>query len=306
VNSWTEPVVEWKTGLDSIARREALLERGELLATWPATPYEQHDTECFRLGHEFWIWQVGVGGIRFHADNPRLLAYPASEISQQAFDDLVSRSWLPAVYQVWGRQVLHASAIARRAGGRVIVFTGPSGAGKSTFAFGMSKRAGWVLVSDDTLAFSNMRETPARIALHPLRNDSRLRPATAAHYGRMATPSEPVAWPAQPLHLAAIYVLSASTDQDAPVSISRLKAPESYRLLLEQAHALTLKIPHHNQQLMCDYLDLAAAIPVFGLSYRRSFEVVDRVFDDLERHTRANGIAVDNELDHPWCETLTS
>ena len=307
MNTWTEPVVEWETGVDSIARRKTLADAGELLATWPAASFEQHDTECFRLGQEFWIWQIGVGGICCQPDTPRLLAFPAPEISQHPFDDLLNRSWLPAVYQLWGRQVLHASAVARRASGGVVVFTGPSGAGKSTFAYGLSRRAGWVLVSDDTLAFSHVRhETPGRIALHPLRNDSRLRPPTAAHYGQSATPSTPVPWPLQPLHLAAIFVLSSSDDQLRPATIARLGASDSYKVLLEQAHAFTLKISHHNQQLMCDYLELAAVIPVFRLAYRRSFEMIDRVFETLERHLRTHGYCLDNELDPDWCETLTS
>ena len=60
---------------------------------------------------------------------------------------------MPAVYQVWGRQVLHASAVAQNGTGRVLGFTGPSGAGKSTIAYGLGQRAGWAHVADDTLAF---------------------------------------------------------------------------------------------------------------------------------------------------------
>jgi len=66
-----------------------------------------------------------------------------------------------------------------------------------------------------------------------------------------------------------------------------LKAGESYALLLEQAHAVTLKLAKHNRQLMRDYLELAATIPVFRLTYRRSFEAIEEVFDALEDHLRS-------------------
>jgi hypothetical protein len=37
---------------------------------------------------------------------------------------------------------------------------------------------------------------------------------------------------------------------------------------------------------MRDYLDLAAAVPVFRLAYRKSFEAVEDIFDTLENHLR--------------------
>jgi hypothetical protein len=52
-------------------------------------------------------------------------------------------------------------------------------------------------------------------------------------------------------------------------------------------HAVTLKLAKHNQQLMRDYLELAARIPVFRLTYRRSFEGIEEVFDALEDHLRS-------------------
>src|SRR5215211_4151038 len=177
VEVWTDPVVEWQAGNDSAAHHAWLSTHGELLARWPPAPFEETATDCFRIGEEYWVWQPGIGGISFFEDRPRLVAFPSAEVDPAWFNHLVTRSWLPAVYQIWGRQVLHASAVARSADGSAVAFAGPSHAGKSTMAYGLGRRSGWSLVSDDTLAFSS--GTPAgaaQISVHRLRNDARLRP----------------------------------------------------------------------------------------------------------------------------------
>ncbi len=282
---WTEPLAEWRTGVDSVARYDELVERGTLLATWPALPFEDTATECFQIGQEYWIWQVGVGGICAFADRPAFVAYPSPEVDRTWFDRLITRSWLPTVYQIWGRQVLHASAVASRSSGEVVAFTGPSGAGKSTMAYGLGRRPRWALICDDTLAFSHAPSSGARqVVLHRLRNDTRLRPASAEYYGTDGVPQELPEWPEHPLRLKAIYVLQASPDLATATRFTRLRSAESYPILLEQAYALTLEVAKHNRQLMRDYLELTASVPIFRLDYRKSFQVVEDAFDALEEH----------------------
>jgi hypothetical protein len=286
VGSWDEPTVHWQSGVDSLAHHRHLRASGELLTTWPPAPFEETATDCFKVGLDYWIWQPGVGGIRFAADRPECTAFPANQVDREAFERQVARSWLPAVYLVWGRQVLHASAVARHPDGRVIAFSGPSGAGKSTMAYGLTRRPGWQLVCDDTLAFSC---PPSGIALHALRNDARLRPASAAHFGKAGDEPEPVSWPAIPLEMTAIYFLEGEPGLPEPIVITPLKAAESYVRLLEQAHAFTLKIPQHNQRLMRDYLTFAARVPAFRLSFLKSFAGIERVFADVEHHAATVG-----------------
>ena len=282
---WTEPQAEWHTGVDSVARYRELVEQGTRLATWPPLPYEDTATDCFQVGQQYWIWQAGVGGISFFADRPAFVAYPSPHADRAWFDHVVSRSWLPTVYQIWGRQVLHASAVATSPLGEVAAFTGPSGAGKSTMAYGLGRRGHWTLICDDTLAFSQTLSSGARqIVLHRLRNDPRLRPASAEYYGTAAGPQAPREWPDHPLRLKAMFVLRASEDLGPAATFTRLRSAESYPLLLEQAYALTLKIAKHNQQLMRDYLELTASVPVFRLAYRKSFEAIEEVFDAVEGH----------------------
>ncbi|MGQ0736303.1 MAG: hypothetical protein ACT4QD_21945, partial [Acidobacteriota bacterium] len=237
-------------------------------------------------GDDYWIWQPGVGGIRFRGDQPECLAFPSETVSQDWFEHLVSRSWLPAVFHVWGRQVLHASAVAWASTGEVVAFTGPSGAGKSTLAFGLGRRPGWHQVADDTLAFSWAETREGQeLLLHPLQNDTRLRPASAEYFGRSVHRLEAVRWPDTRLTLARVYVLEAAED-DGPqraATIEGLKASECYTRLLEQAHAMTLKVPAHNHRLMRDYLQLAATVPCLRLRYRKSFDALEPVLTVLER-----------------------
>ena len=278
LDRWTQPVAHWRGPVDSRARHVELVETGALLSRWEPAPLEPAPTDCFKVGGEYWIWQPGVGGIQFFPDQPEFFAFPAEQGDPAWFEYVVTRSWLPAVYQVWGRQVLHASAVAREDTGEVIVFAGPSHAGKSTLAYGLSRRAGWRHLGDDTLAFSC---GDGSLELHPLPNEARLRPATASHFGH-AGGTEPLGWPNSYLRMARVYFVRGEESLPSPVTIEPLKVAESYRLLLEQAHAFAMTIPEYNQRLMRDYLELATRVPGSRLVYRKSFDSLDTVFDAIE------------------------
>lgn len=284
MSSWLGPSTRWQALDESEDVVGRLTASGTLLVTWPPGPEESTPTHCFRLGRQYWIWQPGVGGVQFTADEPALVLHPLIHTDRAWFERLVSRSWLPAVYPIWQRQVLHASAVAGPSG-RVIAFTGPSGAGKSTLAYGMSRRTEWTLVADDTLAFSLSGQVgDQHITLHPLRSESRLRQATAEYFGKPDATEVSFAWPSQALLLAGIYVLDAGDGGGCAFATTRLSVTEAYPLLLAQAHALSLSDPEHNQRLMRDYLALAADVPVYRLTYPRSFSGFEAVLAALDSH----------------------
>lgn len=278
---WTEPALHWQAAVDSASRHRELVSQGELLTRWPALPFEAAPTDCIKIGSEFWIWQPGVGGIRFTAEHPACDVYPDAQGDREWFTRIVTRSWLPAAYQVWGRQALHASAVARVDRQRAIAFSGPSGAGKSTLAFALARRQAWTHLCDDTVAFSCRADA---VDLHQLKGVVRLRPATAAFFS--AEPeTEAGSWPSVALTLSTLYFVRVADDESAPAArIVPLKASECYPRLLEEANSITLSIPRYNQQLMRDYLHLVATVPAFQLSYRRSFEVMDEILDTIEAH----------------------
>lgn len=287
--SWVEPILEWGAPLDTAELQRRLTKEGELLATWPAAPFETTPTDCFQLGDRYWICQPGVGAVQFRTSDPRLTAYPSPEGDAVWFQEVVGRSWLPAIYPFWGRQVVHASAVAVAGTGDAVAFTGPTHAGKSTTAYGLGQRPGWRLLSDDTLAFSTGEGArDGGIRLHPLKNDARLRPASADFFGKGSQTFEPVEWPAGRLRLKAIYVLEGDDSFAHPSEFTKLRIGDGLPLLLQQAYALSFKIPKYNQQLMKDYAQLAASVPMFRLRYRRSFALADALFGALEEHIAAD------------------
>lgn len=283
--SWVEPILEWSVPPDEAALQERLRREGALLTTWPAAPFESAPTDCYKLGDQYWICQGGIGAVCFDTAEARLSAFPFPGGDPSWFREIVGRSWLPAIYPFWGRQVVHASAVALSGRGDAVAFTGSTHAGKSTTAYGLAQRPGWRLLSDDTLAFSAAGADGLR--LHPLTSAARLRPASADYFGKSGHTPEPVAWPPGPLRLKAVYVLEGDETVLQPAEFTRLRIADALPLLLQQAYALSFEIPQYNQQLMKDYARLAASVPSFRLRYRRSFAVVDALFDALEEHLAA-------------------
>lgn len=287
--AWLHPHIIWEPTLDVERLRHELRERGSLLATWPATEFDATDTDCFTLGEDFWVLQPDVGAVRFRLDTPSLTALPWPNADDSWFRQVVTRSWLPALYPLWGRQVLHASAVLCAVSDAAVAFTGPTHSGKSTTAFGLRRKPGWTALCDDTVAFSVARaDGGTRIHLHPLPNEARLRPASAEFYGLPAdSASETLTWPSGTPTLRAVYVLEGDEHSRAVAEFTRLRTTDGLPLLLQQAYALSLELPKYNQQLMKDYLALAAGVPLFRLRYRRSFDVADELFAAIEAHLAA-------------------
>jgi hypothetical protein len=127
------------------------------------------------------------------------------------------------------------------------------------------------------------------LAVHPLRNDVKLRPATAAYYGvpsaADAPAEETIAWPSGALRLHQIFSLADMPSDGGAVAISLLAPADAYQQLLQQAHAFTLAIPEVNRQLMVDYLRLAA-VPTFELRYQKAFDAMDQILDAVEAQAR--------------------
>lgn len=288
--SWTLPRIDWGAPLDAAASPPS---GASLIARWPPTEFEQTATDCFILDDQIWIWQPEVGAVRFSLYEPTLAAslWPGGDADW--FREVLHRSWLPAIYPLWGRQVLHASAVVCQRAGAAVAFTGSTHAGKSTMAYGMGARPGWRTLCDDTLAFSICRErhqVGSEVLLHPLPQEIRLRPASAEYFGVADRPATTLDWPMGTQSLRAVYVLDGGDTFELPPSFERIRATEGLPALLQQAYALSFGIPKYNQQLMKDYLALASSVPVFRLRYRRSFDVMDVLFAAVERHLAAEGL----------------
>ena len=79
-------------------------------------------------------------------------------------------------------------------------------------------------------------------------------------------------------------VLDGDETFTSPAEFTRLRAADALPLLLQQAYALSFKIPKYNQQLMKDYLALATVVPVFRLRYRKRFDVAEELFSAIAGH----------------------
>lgn len=289
---WIQPEIEWREPFDPAAWEAATANTRHPLVTWPPTEYDTTETHCFRAQDDFWIVQHDIGAVHFTLFEPRVVAHVWPGADEARFRQYVTRSWLPAIYPLWGRQVLHASAVACPRSGVAVAFTGPTRAGKSTTAFGLSRRGAWVHAADDTLAFSIGEDAAAPVRLHPIPNEARLRPATADYYGRTDSPTETLTWPESDVALKAIYVLDGDDTCRETARFTRLRAADALPLLLQQAFALSFDMAAYNQRLMKDYLALASRVPVFGLRYRRSFDVAEELFAALDAHLQAEpGVA---------------
>jgi hypothetical protein len=292
---WTQPEIEWREPFDLAAWDAATAASRQPLVTWPPTEYETTETDGFRVQDDLWIVQRDVGAVRFRLTEPRLDAYPWPGGNDARFRDFVTRSWLPAIYPLWGRQVLHASAIVCPSTGSAVAFTGPTRAGKSTTAFGLSRRGAWVHACDDTLAFSIDPGEAGRVRLHPIPNEARLRPASADYYGRGDAPTESLNWPGGDVELKAVYVLDGDETCPETAVFVRLRVAEVLPILLQQAFALSFNMASYNQRLMKDYLALAGIVPAYRLRYRRSFDVAEALFSAIEAHLQAEfGVACSN------------
>ena len=285
---WVHARIHWGEPLDAVIQDLSKPAGATHLVTWPATEFDTTETDCFSVGDQIWIWQPEVGAVRFLLNEARLDAFRWPDSDPARFRQIVTRAWLPAIYPLWGRQVLHASAIACPATGESVAFTGSTHAGKSTTAYGVARRGAWRLVCDDTLGFSVEDGT---IPLYPLPNQTRLRPASADYYGVTGQAPETLNWPDLSVQLKTVYVLDGDEDHPAGAEFTRLRAAEALPLLLRQAYALSFELPKYNQQLMRDYLALAAGVPVYRLRYRRSFDEAEALFASIESHLASMGVA---------------
>lgn len=278
MKDWTEPVGHWEPAIDVESHARRVAAHSAHIGQWPPEEFETTPTDCYRSAGEYWLMQAGVGAVRFLEERPEFFAYPDHRADFNWFHRVVRNSWMPAVYQIWRRQVIHAAAVVHVATRRLILLVGSTGTGKSTLAYGLGREPGWQMIADDTLAFAC---DDGRVDFFPIRQYARLRRQTAAFYGKDGAHEEPIRWLPGPLVLGRLYFLELS-DEDRP-QFRPISGPESYGRLLKQAFALSLDLPAHNQRLMLDYTALAAA-PGYALAYRRSFDTIAGVLHDLAAH----------------------
>jgi hypothetical protein len=231
-----------------------------------------------------WIECPGLGVFSFDACSTVVHAWPAPGMTRAGIADRFTRTLQPAILQAMGWQALHASAIAAEDG--VAAFCGVSGAGKSTLAFALG-RAGYRQIADDGLVVRVGRDG---VFAHSLPFAPRLREAAANHFGEPALSAVNPAGGA-PLPLKIIFVLRQDARRPDAAGMDRVDPTAVFGALVTHAHCFDPGTSQDARRFVEDYLAIAAAVPVFSLSYHPSFTRLADVVDAVSAFASTAGVA---------------
>jgi hypothetical protein len=261
---------------------ESRMKGGTVLEEWQLLP-DGPITQLREIGEDFWLASTKLGAIQFDTSSRSISTYPRKDIDFRIFERTLVHDWLPVVYQSWGWQVLHASAVVHLPSDIVIAFAGETGAGKSTLGYGLGQRSDWQQISDDSLAFTIQT---GEVRLIPIPNAVRLRPASARYYGQQAYSHEPLDLPDIDLSLDYVFFVEGHSETVSMAGSPGCDLPmdgvQTFLQLLKNAYALTLKIPEHNERLLRDYLRLAHQVVAFRLVIHKSFVALNETLDTVE------------------------
>ena len=235
------------------------------------------------VDEDYWSLIPTIGAYRVRVDGG-VLAVPEEGAPFSLVLDAYRRTVLPQALQFFGRQVLHASAVVTDNG--VVGFCAFPQTGKSTLAFGLAKR-GYAPWADDALVFHTSPEGAQALAL-PFA--IRLRPTSRAYFDVEPLPPEErpedgtITIGTESLPLAAVCALSrTSAHEPARVSIRRLDPGDAVKSLLPHAYYVSLEDEILKERMLRAYLELAALLPVYHLSFPAGLDVLPTVMDELER-----------------------
>ena len=228
--------------------------------------------QLFRSEALRWIDWLGLGIFSFAAGCNDVRVWPRPGVRHEAVVKTFSRTIQPIILQGLGWQSLHAAASIVPAG--VLAFCGSKGSGKSTLAFAMHQ-AGWRQFADDALV---LRLDQDRVRAVPLVFAPRLRPASRAQFARAGQPAllPPRTAPPADVCLSSMFLLEQNA-RLTNVRVSLIPKARAFSELLPHARCFDAEDQAHKRQLVNDYLELVARVPVFLLEYRPDFRQLPRL-----------------------------
>lgn len=238
--------------------------------TWVAVAARAGDYRLLFDGGAQFVFTPSTASIVVHGG----AALPKRALRHRLLDQVV-----PIVMSHRGRVVLHASAVATRAG--AVAFVGPAGAGKSTLACSFA-RADTPVVSDDALVLQQQRgawlAAPSYPGVRVWRGGAKQR----------LTPSDGVPFSNCRAPLRRVYVLDGVKGlRGSPARVEPLPARDSMMALIEYAFVLDTEDRERLAAHFSRVAAAAAALDVRRLVYRRSTRALpavrDAVLADLER-----------------------
>jgi hypothetical protein len=248
--------------------------------------HENNGSVCaygYNASGQNWMHFPGLGSYCFSNHSDEVIAFAEPFARLDWLRDTFYRSVLPMAQQVFGKEVLHASAVKTAYG--TIAFCAISESGKSTIGYGLSRR-GHPLWADDAVVFEiSDREVWA----HPMPFEIRLRPASARYFGEsqndtdISTSGDFVSQVnVKPVPLAAVCVLERR-DLLEPVRIRRMLPIHAFPAVLSHAYCFSLRDMERKRRMMQAYLTLVRERPVFSIRFSAGLESLPQLLDSIEQ-----------------------
>jgi hypothetical protein len=243
------------------------------------------------------LWRVVFGapeGYLFHfpdlavflvtRDGARVEIFPEPEIPSETVRHLLLDQVLPYLAPAWGGDVFHASGVATPYG--AIAFLGATGRGKSTLAEAFARRGSAILCDDCFCVAERSGGFHARpwypgLRLWPDHRGADVGPV--AHYSRKKRFYAPgVDVDDMPVH--ALFLLEPPA-ADGRLRIENLSPRSAAIELTRHAFFLDREDLPGFQRFFDRVCRLSETVPLFRLSYPRTFETLDRVVDGIRAHS---------------------
>jgi hypothetical protein len=248
--------------------------------------YENNGSVCaygYIASGQHWMHFPGLGSYCLSNYSDEVIAFAEPSVRMDWLRDTFYRSVLPMALQVFGKEVLHASAVETTYG--AIAFCAISESGKSTIAYGLSRR-GHPLWADDAVVFEiSDREVWA----HPMPFEIRLRPASAQYFGFSqidADNSTSCDFVSQvnvkPRPLAAVCLLERG-DHLEPFRIHRMLPIHAFPAVLSHAYCFSLQDMERKRRMIHAYLALVREVPVFTIRFSTGLEALSQLLESIEQ-----------------------
>ena len=234
----------------------------------------------YTVGRHAWMHLPDVASFSFDRDSNRVTAIPHASVRPAVIRDAYHRSVLPMILQAHHTEVLHASAVLAQHG--VIALCATSGTGKSTHAAGLGRR-GYRVWADDAVAVA---ASESGFDALPLPFTIRLRPSAAALFRGVPVTDAALHSDAAEMKLAplaAVCVLERADGLRRAVKIERLRPAPAFPAVLAHAYCFSFRDLTRKRQMVQQYLDLTARVPVFAVRFESGLDKIPMILDAIER-----------------------
>jgi hypothetical protein len=226
-------------------------------------------------------------------DGAAIDVFPDPEIPQESVRHLLLDQVLPYLAPTWGGTVFHASGVAMPGG--AIGFLGATGLGKSTLAAAFARHEFGVLcddcffVEEGSDGFRARRWYPG-LRLWPDNLEAVGDSSNVAHYTSKKRFRVPAAGPVD-APVRAFFLLEPPASEDR-IRIEKLSARAAAIELTRHAFFLDPQERPGFQRFFDRVVRLSESVPLFRLSYPRSFETLDRVVEEIRAHSGMESLAL--------------